>query len=98
MEKLTFRFPAASEPVRKSAHAGIVASGDMEVLLEAAQEPGALVTVTTSVDGHRATWKAMLDRFFSHYQGAAAIEINDFGATPGTALLRLEQAAEKSRL
>jgi hypothetical protein len=38
----------------------------------------------------------VMDRFFSRYQGAAAIEINDFGATPGMVALRLEQAVERS--
>jgi malonate decarboxylase delta subunit len=39
----------------------------------------------------------VLDRFFSRFQHAARIEINDFGATPGTVTLRLEQAAEEVR-
>ena len=51
----------------------------------------------TSVDGFRQVWKNVLDRFFSRYQGAASIQINDFGATPGTVLLRLEQAVEVSQ-
>ena len=49
-----------------------------------------------SVDGFKPTWKAVLDRFFSRYDGAARIEINDAGATPGSVLLRLQQAAEAS--
>src|ERR1035437_229545 len=97
MEKLIFNFPGAREIVPRRAHVGVVASGDIEVLLEPSAGGGARVTVTTSVDGYRKIWQAMLDRFFSHYRGAAMIEINDFGATPGTALLRLEQAVEKSR-
>lgn len=97
MEKLTFNFPHAVEPVLRRVHVGVVASGDMEVLLEPAARGHARVTVTTSVNGNRSTWKMMLDRFFTGYRGAAAIEINDFGATPGTVLLRLEQAVEKSR-
>jgi malonate decarboxylase delta subunit len=39
----------------------------------------------------------VLDRFVSRFQHAAHIEINDFGATPGTVTLRLEQAAEEMR-
>lgn len=97
MEKLTFNFPRAVEPVSRQAHVGVVASGDMEVLLEPSPHGSARVTITTSVDGYRSTWKMVLDRFFAGYGGAAAIEINDFGATPGTVLLRLEQAVEKSR-
>ena len=97
MEKLIFKFPHAVEPVLRRAHVGVVASGDMEVLLEPSTEGNAQVTVTTSVDGYRSTWKRVLERFFAGYRGAAAIEVNDFGATPGTVLLRLEQAVEKSR-
>jgi len=36
----------------------------------------------------------VLDRFFSKYDGAVRIEINDAGATPGSVMLRLEQAVE----
>jgi malonate decarboxylase delta subunit len=33
-------------------------------------------------------------RFFTRYDGAASIEINDFGATPGVVALRLAEAIE----
>jgi len=49
------------------------------------------------VDGFGAVWKNVLDRFFTRFDGAAVIEINDFGATPGVVMLRLEQAAEALR-
>jgi malonate decarboxylase delta subunit len=42
-------------------------------------------------------WKQVLDQFFSRFDHAARVEINDFGATPGTVMLRLEQAAEEAR-
>jgi malonate decarboxylase delta subunit len=35
-----------------------------------------------------------MDRFFSRYDGAVRIHINDAGATPGSVMLRLEQAVE----
>ena len=38
--------------------------------------------------------KAVLDRFFSKFDGAVRIDINDAGATPGAVMLRLEQAVE----
>ena len=37
---------------------------------------------------------AVLDRFFSKFDGAVRIDINDAGATPGAVMLRLEQAVE----
>lgn len=47
-----------------------------------------------SVNGYRDTWKAVFDRFFSRFDGSVNIHINDAGATPGSVLLRLEQAVE----
>jgi malonate decarboxylase delta subunit len=46
------------------------------------------------VNGFGSGWKAVLDRFFSKYDGAVRIDINDAGATPGNVMLRLEQAVE----
>jgi malonate decarboxylase delta subunit len=94
MEKVEFDYPAAKRPIAKKAHVGVVGSGDMEVLMEPAQGEGAHVWITTSVDGFRDSWKAVFDRFFSKFGGAVRIQINDAGATPGSVLLRLEQAVE----
>jgi malonate decarboxylase delta subunit len=97
MEKLTFTYPA-NATIATRVHVGVVASGDLEVLLEPSPEAaGSRVVVTTSVDGFGPVWKNVLDRFFSHFKAAVAIEINDFGATPGLVMLRLEQAAEALR-
>jgi len=96
VEQLTFIYPAHDSVVAR-AHVGVVASGDLEVLLEPSSQQQSQVIVTTSVDGFGAVWKNVLDRFFSRFRGAVAIEINDFGATPGVVLLRLTQAAEASR-
>jgi malonate decarboxylase acyl carrier protein len=96
MERMTFTYPAR-EAVARRVHVGVVGSGDLEVLLEPSADQDAHVAVTTSVDGFGAVWKYVLDRFFARFDGAAAIEINDFGATPGVVLLRLEQAAEALR-
>jgi malonate decarboxylase delta subunit len=46
------------------------------------------------VNGFQDSWKAVFDRFFSKFNGAVTIQINDAGATPGSVLLRLEQAVE----
>jgi malonate decarboxylase acyl carrier protein len=86
MERLTFTYPARAAVARR-VHVGVVGSGDLEVLLEPSADGDAHV-------GFGTVWKHVLDRFFSRFDGAAAIEINDFGATPGVVLLRLEQAAE----
>jgi malonate decarboxylase delta subunit len=96
METLNFEYEATG-PLTRRAHVGVVGSGDLEVLIEPADKPTAQVRVRTSVDGYAHVWKAVLDRFFSRFQHAAKVEINDFGATPGTVTLRLEQAAEGLR-
>jgi malonate decarboxylase delta subunit len=94
MEQIEFDYPAARRRILKKVHVGIVGSGDMEVLLEPSAGDGAHVSITTSVDGFRDTWKAVFDRFFSKFDGSVRIDINDAGATPGGVLLRLEQAVE----
>lgn len=96
METLNFDYPA-SQPVPQRVHVGVVGSGDLEVLLEPSQDEQAHVTVRTSVDGFGEVWQAVLDRFFARYDLAAAIQINDAGATPGTVTLRLAQAVEGSQ-
>ena len=95
MEQIEFNYPAKRK-VQKRAHVGVVGSGDLEVLLEPAEDEVAHIFIRTSVDGFRDTWKAVLDRFFANYDGAARIQINDAGATPGSVQLRLEQAVEVS--
>jgi malonate decarboxylase delta subunit len=95
MEQIEYDYPSRRKVSRK-AHVGVVGSGDLEVLLEPAEGESSHVFIRTSVDGFRDTWKAVLDRFFSKYDGVVRIEINDAGATPGSVLLRLEQAVEVS--
>jgi malonate decarboxylase delta subunit len=96
METLNFDYPA-SQPVSGRAHVGVVGSGDLEVLLEPSPDDRVHVTVRTSADGFGEVWEAVLERFFVRNDLAAAIEINDSGATPGTVALRLAQAVEESR-
>ena len=96
METLTFNYPA-SRAVSRRTHVGVVGSGDLEVLLEPSPDQRAHVTVRTSAEGFGEVWEAVLDRFFARNDLAAAVEINDSGATPGTVALRLAQAVEESR-
>jgi malonate decarboxylase delta subunit len=92
LEQFTVTY-SATESVSHRSHVGVVASGDLEILLEPATGE-ANVYVLTNVAGHRKTWEALLQRFFMQNPIAARVEINDHGATPGTVWLRLEQAAE----
>jgi malonate decarboxylase delta subunit len=95
MEQIEFDYPAKRR-VTGRAHVGVVGSGDLEVLLEPTDGHDAHVFIRTSVDGFSDTWKAVMDRFFARYDGTVRIQINDAGATPGSVLLRLEQAVEVS--
>lgn len=95
MEQMTFDFPAR-RPAARRAHVGVVGSGDLEVLLSPRDDSQARVVIRTSVDGYGHIWKSVLERFFTRYDGAALIEINDFGATPGVVALRLAEAVEVS--
>jgi len=94
MQTLNYDFPAERLPSRRT-HVGVVASGDLEVLLEgSADRTLAQVRVRTSVDGFDTVWRATLERFFAHTPVAGRWELNDFGATPAVVTLRLRQAAE----
>jgi malonate decarboxylase delta subunit len=94
MEQLKFDYPSAKRRVTKKAHVGVVGSGDMEILMQPSDTGAAHVSVQTSVNGFANSWKLVIDRFFTTYDGAVRVHINDAGATPGVVLLRLEQAAE----
>ncbi len=95
METFAFDRPAGKQIPRQRVHVGVVASGNLEVLLEAASGQSR-IAVRTSADGFESRWKDVVDRFFSRHDVAVDIAINDFGATPPTVLLRLEQAIEEA--
>jgi malonate decarboxylase delta subunit len=95
METIVLEFPAG-QPAQGRALAGVVASGDLEVLLEANLSHRTVVNITTSVDGMGRVWKAVLERIFGDGTlPAAKIEINDSGATPGVVRMRIEQVLEQ---
>jgi len=95
METIELKYSAKRRIPRRS-HVGVVGSGDLEVLLEPALGENACVRVRTSVEGFQPTWRAVIDRFFSVYDGIVNIQINDAGAVPGVVALRLAQAVEAS--
>ncbi|OBG19714.1 malonate decarboxylase acyl carrier protein [Mycobacterium sp. 852002-51057_SCH5723018] len=94
MRTLDYSFDADAAVVR-AAHVGVVASGDLEIVVDTASPADtATVRVRTSVDGFDSAWQAVLERFFAQQPLAGRWEINDFGATPGVVALRLRQAAQ----
>lgn len=95
MEQLKFAFPAL-QPAAGRALAGVVGSGDLEVLVEPNVAGTTTVSVATSVIGMGRVWEAVLSRILTAAPlPATKIEINDFGATPGVVRMRIEQAFEE---
>src|ERR1700720_3673628 len=74
---------------------GVVASGNLEVLLERVL-PGAdcEVDIDTPVRGYDETWKAVIAEFVERSSpGGLRLSINDGGARPDTVYLRLMQGS-----
>jgi malonate decarboxylase delta subunit len=74
---------------------GVVASGNLEVLLERVV-PGAEceVDIVTPLSGYDETWKAVVTEFVERSSpGGLRISINDGGARPDTVYLRLMQGS-----
>jgi malonate decarboxylase delta subunit len=72
---------------------GVVGSGNLEVLLEAAPGVDCAVHVETSARGFGAIWQAVVSDFHDrHRLGGVHVSINDMGATPAVVSLRLDQA------
>ena len=95
METIVLEFPAG-QPAQARALVGVVASGDLEVLLESNAAHRTVVSITTSVDGKGHLWKAVLARIFSDGSlPAVKLEINDSGATPGVVQMRIGQVFEQ---
>lgn len=101
MEKITQSYPSASLiwPEGKSwALAGVVGSGNLEVLIET--NPGAAglaeFFVETPIPGYNDSWLASLEDFAAHYPlGGTKITIHDQGAPPIVVKLRLRQALDQ---
>lgn len=95
MEHITLSFPA-NRTFSGRALAGVVGSGDMEVLFTATEGQTLSIDITTSLDNSDSRWKALFDRL-SLINGlpAGQLVIHDFGATPGVARIRIEQVFEE---
>lgn len=95
METLNYEFPgtlpaAAFAPVL----VGVVASGNLEVLVEPAPGARCAFRIETSARGFGPIWEAVVRDFHArHPLAGATVSIHDMGATPAVVSLRLEQAA-----
>jgi malonate decarboxylase delta subunit len=98
MEKFAKAFP--SRPLkapkdRRWALAGVVGSGNLEVMFERnAGGPDRMEChVETSIPGYKNSWLAALADFAGHYPvGGTKVTIHDQGAAPILVTLRLRQA------
>jgi len=98
MERLQFRFDGGQRATAPNACiVGVVASGNLEVLIEPAPaSEDCLIEISTAVNGFAEVWRAVMADFFDrHPLGGVRISINDAGATPAIVALRLDQAIEE---
>jgi malonate decarboxylase delta subunit len=101
MERLVFDLDSAAPPGaaarRPPVLVGVVASGNLEVLVEPGRAAGRChVEVMTSADGFREIWEAVLADFAARRAVAGlSLSVNDAGATPAVVSLRLDQAVEE---
>jgi malonate decarboxylase delta subunit len=95
METLSFSFAGREAlPPFDPLLVGVVASGNLEVLVEAAAPPACRFHIETSARGFGAVWEAVLRDFHERHPFAGlCVSINDMGATPAVVSLRLDQAA-----
>ena len=95
MENLRYELPAprAAKGTKDSAIVGVVASGNLEILLERTDTPDlCVIDIATAAHGFDALWSAVTADFVERVAaGGLRITINDGGARPDTVSLRLAQ-------
>jgi malonate decarboxylase delta subunit len=96
MEELKYRHAALSRATGSTHQAvvGVVASGDLEVLVERTlPDTECEVEIRTSVTGFGDVWRAVVDDFVqARSPGGLRLSVNDGGARPDMVSLRLAQA------
>lgn len=96
MEDLSLRHDARQPAggARKMALVGVVASGNLEVLVERLlPDRECAIEIRTAAEGFGDVWKAVIADFVDRYSpGGLKFSINDGGARPDTVSLRLAQA------
>ncbi len=96
MEDLSLRHTARQRAagVKRMAIIGVVASGDLEVLVERVlPDSECMLEIKTAAEGFGEVWDAVVADFVERYSpGGLKFSINDGGARPDTVSLRLAQA------
>jgi malonate decarboxylase delta subunit len=94
LEMLDYRFPG-QRPAGTFAPVlvGVVASGNLEVLVEPAAGSELSVHIETSARGFGPVWDAVVRDFHRrHPLAGVRVSVHDMGATPAVVSLRLDQA------
>ena len=95
MEHITLTVPA-SRTLSGKALAGVVGSGDMEVLFTADQSQTLTIDSPTAGDNSGRRGEAWLNRLQTGSRlPPGKLTIQDFGATPGVARFRIEHVFEE---
>lgn len=98
METFTIRARARAPlpGTGRQAIVGVVASGNLEILLERSEtDNDVVVDVATSARGFRAVWEAVVADFVTRSSpGGVRFSIHDNGARPDTVTLRLLQGVK----
>jgi len=99
MEHLEYEFKEVggeTAAARTYVLVGVVASGNLEVLMEVAElEGGCRFSIDTSASGFSQSWQAVIADFMERFRpGNVLVSINDHGASPAVVSLRLDQAYE----
>jgi len=86
--------PQPAKGAQKMAIVGVVASGNLEVLVERVlSDLECLIEIRTAAEGFGEVWNAVVADFVERYSpGGLKFSINDGGARPDTVSLRLAQA------
>jgi malonate decarboxylase delta subunit len=96
MEELNFQHTACERAggTKRIAIIGVVASGNLEVLVERVlPDTECQLEIKTVAVGFGEVWKAVIGDFVERYSpGGLKLSINDGGARPDTVSLRLAQA------
>lgn len=99
MEHLNFEMRAEKGkpvPPKGFSLAGVVASGNLEVMMEGEEKDGACAfSIDTSAKGFADSWRAVVSDFMArHKPSNLRVSINDNAASPAVVSLRLDQAYE----
>jgi malonate decarboxylase delta subunit len=96
MENLNYRYttPRRAAGTKPQALVGVVASGNLEVLVERVlPDTECVLEIRTAAVGFGPVWEAVIGDFMQRRAvGGLKLSVNDGGARPDTVSLRLAQA------